>query len=117
MLKGGENGPAIVPGDPDKSLLIKAVRYEDPDLQMPPQGKKLSDEQIADLTAWVKMGAPDPRVLAKGAAAGGGVWSKERRDHWAFKPIEAAQFRRSGTPIGSQLRSMPSFWPGWKRRA
>ncbi|MGP8200016.1 MAG: PSD1 and planctomycete cytochrome C domain-containing protein [Limisphaerales bacterium] len=88
ILKGGENGPAIVPGNPDESLLIKAVRYEDPDLQMPPRGKKLSDEQIADLTAWVKMGAPDTRVLAKGAAAGGGVWSKERRDHWAFKPIK-----------------------------
>src|SRR5437899_1191446 len=37
MLKGGESGPAIVPGDPDKSLLIKAVRYSDPDLQMPPK--------------------------------------------------------------------------------
>jgi mono/diheme cytochrome c family protein len=87
ILKGGENGPAIVPGKPDESLLIKAVRYEDPDLQMPPRDKKLSEAQIADLVAWVKMGAPDTRVLAKGAA-GGGVWSKERRDHWAFKPIK-----------------------------
>ena len=43
LLKGGENGPAIVPGDPDHSLLIKAVRYTDPDLQMPPKGQKLSD--------------------------------------------------------------------------
>jgi mono/diheme cytochrome c family protein len=88
ILKGGENGPAIVPGNPESSLLIKAVRYGDPDLQMPPKGKKLSDEQIADLVAWVKMGAPDTRILAKGGAAGGGVWSKERRDHWAFKPIK-----------------------------
>src|SRR6266487_4304576 len=61
-LKGGETGPAIVPGDPDKSLLIKAVRYTDPDLQMPPKGDKLSDEQINDLVTWVKMGAPDPRM-------------------------------------------------------
>ena len=44
-------------GDPEKSLLIKAVRYTDPDLQMPPKGKKLSDAQIADLVAWVRMGA------------------------------------------------------------
>ena len=40
-LKGGDNGPALVPGNPDKSLLIKAVRYTDPDLQMPPKNKKL----------------------------------------------------------------------------
>ena len=43
LLKGGDTGPAIVPGDPEKSLLIKAVRYTDPDLQMPPKGEKLSD--------------------------------------------------------------------------
>src|SRR5881628_1971161 len=62
LLKGGSSGPAIVPGDPEKSLLIKAVRYTDPDLQMPPKGDKLSDEQIKDLVTWVKMGAPDPRT-------------------------------------------------------
>src|SRR3954464_9779760 len=61
LLKGGESGLAIVPGDPEKSLLIKAIRYTDPDLQMPPKGKKLSDAQVADFVAWVKMGAPDPR--------------------------------------------------------
>src|SRR6185436_13886716 len=60
--KGGEHGPVIVPGDPEKSLLIKAVRYTDPDLQMPPKGDKLSEAQISDLVAWVKMGAPDPRT-------------------------------------------------------
>jgi mono/diheme cytochrome c family protein len=90
LLKGGENGPAIVPGNAESSLLIKAVRYGDPDLQMPPRGKKLSEAQIADLVTWVKMGAPDTRVLAKGGA-GGGVWSKERRNHWAFKPINKKQ--------------------------
>ncbi len=64
MLKGGESGAAIIPGDVEKSLLIKAVRYTDKDLQMPPEkaGGKLSAAQIADLEAWVKMGAPDPRV-------------------------------------------------------
>src|ERR1041385_3578862 len=64
-LKGGETGPAVVPGDPDKSLLIKAVRYTDPDLQMPPKGKKLSDEEIADLTSWVKMGRSEERRVGK----------------------------------------------------
>jgi hypothetical protein len=82
VLAGGESGPAIVPGDPEKSLLIKAIRYTNPDLQMPPKGKKLSDEQIADLTTWVKMGAPDPRV--------GGVaknWSDSGKKHWAWQPV------------------------------
>ena len=62
LLKGGDSGPAIIPGDPGNSLLIKAVRYTDKDVQMPPKDRKLADAQIADLTAWVKLGAPDPRV-------------------------------------------------------
>jgi mono/diheme cytochrome c family protein len=62
LLKGGDTGPAIVTGDPDHSLLVKAVKYTDPDLQMPPKGKQLSDTVVADLVAWIKMGAPDPRV-------------------------------------------------------
>ncbi|HEY3864426.1 MAG TPA: PSD1 and planctomycete cytochrome C domain-containing protein [Verrucomicrobiae bacterium] len=86
LLHGGDTGPAIVPGSPDKSLLIKAVRYQDPDLQMPPKGAKLSDAQVADLTAWVRMGAPDPRSAAKGMA--GAIWSRERRQHWAFQSIK-----------------------------
>src|SRR5204863_9012020 len=62
VFRGGESGPVIVPGDPEKSRLIKAIRYTDPDLQMPPKDKKLSDAEIADLTTWVKMGATDPRT-------------------------------------------------------
>ncbi len=86
MLKGGESGPAIVPGDPDKSLLVKAVSYKDLDLQMPPKGKKLTDAQIADLTAWVRMGAPMPAVAVttsgiKRAADAG-------KSHWAWQPLK-----------------------------
>ena len=62
LLKGGTTGPAIVRGEPDNSLLIKAIRYSDPDLQMPPKNKKLSAEQIATLETWVKIGAPIPAV-------------------------------------------------------
>ena len=85
--KGGENGAAMEPGNVEKSLLLKAVSYEDADLQMPPKGEKLTAQQIADLTAWVKMGAPDPR---KGGAA---IVSKlsgltdKARQHWAYQPI------------------------------
>src|SRR6516162_2065560 len=64
LLKGGETGPSIVPGDPVKSLLIKAIRYAD-DLKMPPKGR-LSKDVVDDFVAWVKRGAPDPR--GKGAA-------------------------------------------------
>src|ERR1700678_1992495 len=49
-LKGGDTGPAVTPGDVSKSLLITAISYKDKDLQMPPKGEKLSDQQIADLT-------------------------------------------------------------------
>ena len=83
ILKGGDNGPAVVPGDTEKSLLIKAVRYTDDDLQMPPKGKKLSGEQIADLEACVKMGAPTPLTPVK-------VLSEKEekiKNHWAFQPV------------------------------
>ena len=60
--KGGDSGAAIVPGDPEKSLLIKAVRYTDPDLQMPPKGERLSAAEVTELVNWVKAGAPDPRT-------------------------------------------------------
>ena len=59
LLKGGENGRPLVPGKPDESRLIMAVRYTDDDLKMPPK-VKLSAEAIGDLEKWVAMGAPDP---------------------------------------------------------
>src|SRR3954466_3594905 len=52
LLKGGKTGVAIVPGAPDKSLLIQAVRYTNEDLQMPPKGEKLTAAQIASLETW-----------------------------------------------------------------
>src|SRR5438445_12754557 len=58
--KGGDTGSAVVPGKPDESLLVTAVRYQDADLQMPPAGK-LADAEIALLVEWVQRGAPDPR--------------------------------------------------------
>jgi len=84
LLKGGDSGSAIVPGDPDKSLLIKAVRYTDPDLQMPPKGNKLSEQQINDLVAWVKMGAPDPRTQTAAQKS----WKDPGEKHWAWQPVK-----------------------------
>src|SRR5262245_22328397 len=68
MLKGGASGqPAVVPGDPEKSLLIKAIRHTDAKLQMP-MGGKLPDQLIKDFEAWVKMGAPAPRASSSVAS-------------------------------------------------
>src|SRR5580698_674053 len=67
MLKGGTRGAAIVPGDPDKSLLIQAVRQTDAKLKMP-MGGKLKDSEIADLAAWVKAGAVWPANTAPPAS-------------------------------------------------
>jgi cytochrome c553 len=89
VMKGGEGGAALVPGDAEKSLLIQAVRYEDKDTQMPPNkdgGKKLSDAQIAVLTEWVKMGAPDPRTASAVKKLTG--LTKSAREHWSFQPVK-----------------------------
>jgi hypothetical protein len=61
LRQGGVSGPAIVPGEPEKSPLIEAIRYKNEDLKMPPE-KPLSGEQVKDFVAWIKMGAPDPRI-------------------------------------------------------
>ena len=83
LLKGGDSGPALVPGNPEKSLLITAVRYADENLQMPPK-EKLSDQQIADLATWIRMGAPDPR-LATDAQKN---WKNPGEKHWAWQPVK-----------------------------
>lgn len=58
MISGGESGPSVLPGDPDKSLIIQALKYDG--IEMPPK-KKLPDQVIQDFITWVNMGAPDPR--------------------------------------------------------
>ncbi len=76
--EGGDSGPALVVGNPDESLLIKMVRWSDEDHQMPPK-EKLSVAEIALLEAWVKQGAPDPRVLVK--------TRPNATDWWSLKPL------------------------------
>jgi hypothetical protein len=84
LLDGGVLGPAIVPGHPEKSLLIKAIRHVDPDLKMP-RKEKLPDEIIADFEKWVKLGAPDPRTgTAKAAHKYPTI--EDGRKFWAFQP-------------------------------
>lgn len=78
ILQGGDSGPAVVPGQPDASLLIQAIRHTDEDLKMP-KDETLSDEQIASLVRWVELGAayPDPVPSTK---------RYRDPDHWAFRP-------------------------------
>jgi mono/diheme cytochrome c family protein len=89
VAKGGSDGAILHGRDVDQSRLIQAVRWTDPDLQMPPK-EKLSDPQIAALTQWVRMGAPDPREAP--AVAGGGTAARridleQGRKWWAFQPV------------------------------
>ncbi len=87
LLKGGDIGPAIKPGDPKGSLLIDAINHGDV-VQMPPK-TKLPAEEIADLTAWIAQGAPWPDSPQPGPppAAGNTVGiSDEDRAFWAFQP-------------------------------
>ncbi len=85
VLQGGDSGPALVPGEPDKSLLLKAVRHQG-DLKMPPKEKdRLDDKAIADLSAWIKLGAPWPANEPSQPT----VSSVElaRKTHWSFRPV------------------------------
>ena len=92
---GGEGGPVLVPGAPEKSRLITAVRYADKDLQMPPENKKLTDAEIAVLEQWVKLGTPDPRQ----AIAGAKVTQKQQWESlylarlawWSLQPVAKPQ--------------------------
>ena len=89
IMKGGDTGPAITPGQPDASLLIQAIRHTDPEMVMPKQ--KLPAHVIADFEAWVKMGAPDPRVedtVAVAQAKSAIDWNKAR-EWWSFRPLVA----------------------------
>src|SRR5437667_1460285 len=94
LLEGGKSGPAIVPGRPEESLLIKAVRQVDPHLKMPLGGAKLKDNQIADLRYWIQATAAfwptedskpaAPAVLEKTSF----TIRPEQRKFWSFQPIQ-----------------------------
>ncbi len=83
LLNGGDSGRLIVSGDLDHSLLIKAVRYQDKDLRMPPDDKRLTEAQVAVFEAWVKMGAPLPKLRAQEDKIKASALT-----HWAFQPVK-----------------------------
>ncbi len=85
LRKGGAAGPAVIPGDPDHSLLIEAVRYDNENMQMPP-GEKLSESEIATLEEWVRLGAPDPRNSATSIPLKT-IDVVKAREFWSFRPV------------------------------
>jgi len=101
MLKGGDDGPVIVPGKPERSLLFKLVHSG----EMPKRDKKLTREQVALIKQWIATGAktarPEPAELGKG----GGI-TEEERAFWSFQPIRSRGFRRRNPKTASARRLM-----------
>ena len=94
-MAGGDNGKAVVPGDPANSLLLQAITESNPDLKPmpPPPNTKVSAQQIADLTQWIRMGAPWPgqeKTVTAGSTIRRGKFeiTDKDRGHWAFLPVK-----------------------------
>ena len=94
--KGGNSGPPIVPGKPDESLLVQAVRQTHEKLKMPPGGK-LKDDEIAAIAEWVKAGAVWPAGAPKAPASPPYAITPQQRAFWAFQPV-----RKPAVPEGER---------------
>jgi hypothetical protein len=98
ITQGGASGPLTSKEDPESSLLLKVVSYDER-LKMPPSGK-LPDETRAELAAWVKMGAPLPggsaRTAMSGVRSGGRNFSDDERNFWSFQPVRRPEVPRDG---------------------
>ena len=87
---GGERGHAVVPGHPEASLLLTAISHSNADLKMPPDEPKLSDDVIANLKQWIRMGAPDPRTADTAGQKDSPPELEAARDHWAYQSPSVA---------------------------
>ncbi len=107
-VKGGEFGPAVVPGKPDESWIVRAIRYDHDEVQMPPKGK-LAAEKVEALTAWIKMGAPWPgaATVRPAAAESSFTISEKDRSWWAFQPVREPPLPEAGSAVGNALRGVP----------
>lgn len=105
IRQGGESGPAVVPGKPASSLLLIAMKHDDPKLIMPPAdyGTKLPAQVIADFEAWIRGGALDPRGGGKNKASAG---SEDAKQWWAWQPLKPVPVPDNATALATL-----SSWP------
>jgi cytochrome c553 len=111
LMRGGESGQAIVPGEPDSSLLLKTIRHEE-DPHMPHKAAKLPDAEIAAIAAWIKMGAPlfafAEQTRGRRSSNCGNVRDHRGRTQSLGVPADqTAHFRQT---TGPKIRSIDSFW-------
>ncbi|MBM4071368.1 MAG: DUF1553 domain-containing protein [Planctomycetes bacterium] len=91
LIQGGGRGPAIVPGHPETSLLLQAVRQTHKKVKMPPN-KKLGERDIADLTRWIKDGAAWPKpIVPASVGRSSAEYDRLRKEHWAWQPMRRPQ--------------------------
>jgi hypothetical protein len=91
LIHGGGRGPAVVPGQPDQSLLLQAVRHTHAEVKMPPK-KQLAEEQVADLARWILDGAAWPTLqLPLSVGKYEAKYAKLRQEHWAWQPLREPQ--------------------------
>ena len=105
LLKGGDSGPAIVPGDPSKSLLIEAINQTG-HLKMP-KGGRLNDADRATLTEWVKIGAPWSAAPVVAAHPGGDTLTAAQRNFWSFRPLQMPEEPKLS---GSKVSGEDAHW-------
>jgi len=102
-MRGGDSGPAIVPGKPQDSLLIRAVRHQAEGLEMPAKAPKLAEDVIQALEAWIRKGAADPRdspeKIAEIALAPWDEVARERAKWWCWQPLRAGDRAAHGAPV------------------
>ena len=88
MMKGGSSGPSVVPGDPDKSLLLQALRWANEELRMPPK-KRMPEDDVRAVEEWIKLGAPHPKAIAADGAPAPRkpIDFSKAREFWSLKPV------------------------------
>jgi hypothetical protein len=106
LLKGGEEGAAIIPGDAKKSILLQSMDHSHETLQMPKKRTKLDAQILADFAEWINRGAPDPRTKAPEDSITP-AWSdllQVRRNWWSFQPVASPSI-----PAGKSVRVIDRF--------
>jgi hypothetical protein len=104
LLKGGDSGPAVVPGDPEKSLIIQRITHKDPKRRMPKEGGLVTEAELANITTWIKDGAAWPReAIPSFIGRPRPSYEKVKANHWPLQPVKdvkAPTVRNAAWPAG-----------------